>query len=69
MPPAQFLLRASYAIAVKLSQQSAPLEPVYDLFVVPARQQKAAIEARAAGHAGGLAKAYNNECGFLRPCP
>jgi hypothetical protein len=44
-------------------------ERVYDLPMVPARQQTAAIEARAAGHAGGLDKARNDECGCLLPCP
>ncbi|GAO24671.1 exodeoxyribonuclease V, beta subunit [Alicycliphilus sp. B1] len=37
--------------------------------MVPARQQKAAIQARAAAHAGGLGKAGNDECGLLLPCP
>jgi len=45
------------------------LERVYDLPMVPARQQTAAIEARAAGHAGGLDKARNDECGCLLLCP
>ena len=49
--------------------ESVSLEPVHDLFMVPARQQKAAIKARAAGHAGGLDKVRNAECGFLLPCP
>jgi hypothetical protein len=37
--------------------------------MVPARQQKAVIEARAAGHAGGLDEVRNDEYGFLLPCP
>jgi hypothetical protein len=37
--------------------------------MVPARQQKAAIQAHAAAHAGGLGKAGNDECGLLLPCP
>ena len=37
--------------------------------MVSARQQKAAIEARAAGHAGGLAKVRNDECGFFAALP
>jgi hypothetical protein len=32
--------------------------------MAPARQQKAAIGARAAGHAGGLGKVRNDECGL-----
>jgi hypothetical protein len=37
------------------------LEPVHGLFMVPAKQQSAAIKAHAAGHAGGLDKAGNAE--------
>ncbi|GAA3998293.1 hypothetical protein GCM10022279_22500 [Comamonas faecalis] len=37
--------------------------------MMPAMQQKAAIEARAAGHAGSLDKVRNAECGFLLHCP
>jgi hypothetical protein len=37
--------------------------------MVPARQQNVAIKAHAAGHAGGLDKAGNAECGVLLPCP
>ena len=31
--------------------------------------QKAAIQARAEGHAGGLGKVRNDGCGFLLPLP
>jgi len=35
--------------------------------MVPARQQNVAIKAHAAGHAGGLDKAGNAECGVANP--
>jgi hypothetical protein len=37
--------------------------------MVPARQQKTAIQARAAAQALCLVKVRNDECGFLLPCP
>jgi hypothetical protein len=40
-------------------------EPAHGLFMVSARQPQSA---RAAGHAGGLDKVRNDECGFLLPC-
>ena len=45
------------------------LEPVHDLFMVPARQQNAAVKAHAAGHAGGVYMGGNGVGGFLVPCP
>ncbi|UJB66737.1 hypothetical protein YS110_19180 [Acidovorax sp. YS12] len=45
------------------------LERVHDLSLVPARQQKTAIQARAAAQALCLVKVRNDECGFLLPCP
>ncbi|MBS0500856.1 MAG: hypothetical protein JSR74_11035 [Proteobacteria bacterium] len=67
-------LLIAYANIVKpifawIGSAGLPQERVHELLMVPARQQKAAIEARAAGHAGGLAKVRNDECGFFAALP
>lgn len=52
-----------------MAQLAGGLERVYGLSLAPAKLQTVAIQAPAAGQAGDLDKAGNNECDCLLLCP